>query len=155
MSPSLCVLLGVIVLVASTCGYKPPASLTMARRTFIVGAGVTPLLVPYLAGASGGATAGGAYLLSAKQRYNERVTLGAKKFASLSKSPDDVKAIKEYFGNADCYKDFASAGYLLANAFRRSSSTAPDKLPSVQAWKAFAASAEALGKKVRGEGFER
>ena len=50
---------------------------------------------------------------------------------ALSKNPD-VPAIKEYFGDEQCYKDYSSAGYLLANAFRRSSSTAPDKLPSVQ-----------------------
>ena len=36
--------------------------------------------------ASGGATAGGPYLLSAKQRYNERVIAGMKSFLSLSSS---------------------------------------------------------------------
>ena len=35
-------------------------------------------VVPFAANASGGATAGGAYLLSAKQRYNERVVAGEK-----------------------------------------------------------------------------
>jgi hypothetical protein len=33
--------------------------------------------------ASGGATAGGAYLLSAKQRYNKRVLAGIKSFLNL------------------------------------------------------------------------
>ena len=33
--------------------------------------------------ASGGATAGGAYLLSAKQRYNKRVLAGIKSFLTL------------------------------------------------------------------------
>ncbi|GMI07837.1 hypothetical protein TrVE_jg6414 [Triparma verrucosa] len=109
-------------------------------------------VVPFAADASGGATAGGAYLLSAKQRYNERVVAGSKKFVALSKNPD-VPAIKEYFGDEQCYKDYSSAGYLLANAFRRSSSTAPDKLPSVQKWKAFAKEAEAIGKKPKSANF--
>ena len=39
-------------------------------------------------------------------------------------------------------KDFIGAGYLLSNAFRRSSSTAPDKLPAVQKWKAFQSEVE-------------
>lgn len=86
--------------------------------------------------ASGGATAGGAYLLSAKQRYNDRVKATLKGFVGLQKSVesgsmDDVKA---YFVSeeAGAWADGSSAGYLLANAFRRNSSAAPDTLPSVK-----------------------
>ena len=83
------------------------------------------------------------------------MTSGASKFYALSKSPEDIKAIKEYFVTDTCYPDFSSAGYLLANAFRRSSSTAPDKLPSVQAWKKFAALADGIGKKPKAGGFDK
>jgi len=103
--------------------------------------------------ASGGATAGGAYLLSAKQRYNERVTAGVKSFVALSQSIEggDLSKATVYFTSEDVgsWKDFAAAGYLLSNAFRRSSSTAPDALPSVQKWKAFAAQGEAMQKAIK------
>ncbi|GMI17448.1 hypothetical protein TrLO_g3623 [Triparma laevis f. longispina] len=128
---------------ASSCARSPHR-----RSIFLL-----PFLVaPTLAQASGGATAGGAYLLSAKQRYNERVQVGSKKFIILSKFPEP-QAIKEFFAEESCYKDYASAGYLLANAFRRSSSTAPDKLPAVQKWKAFAKEAELIGKKPKSANF--
>jgi hypothetical protein len=80
--------------------------------------------------ASGGATAGGAYLLSAKQRYNERVKAGVKGFAESG----NVDGIRSYFASEDVgsWKDLSTAGYLLANAFRSNSSAAPDSLPSVK-----------------------
>jgi len=86
--------------------------------------------------ASGGATAGGVYLLSAKQRYNARVEAGMKKFLKLSSSFDsgDIETVKDFFVTEEDggWKDSSAAGYLLSNAFRRSSSTPPDKLPAVQ-----------------------
>jgi len=100
--------------------------------------------------ASGGATAGGVYLLSAKQRYNARVTEGVKSFLSLSSSLDSgtLDGAKEFFlrEEAGGWKDSSAAGYLLANAFRRSSSTPPDSLPSVKKWKAFAKEVDNLQK---------
>jgi hypothetical protein len=86
--------------------------------------------------ASGGATAGGAYLLSAKQRYNERVKASVQ---GLLKAADDLKAgdsklAMEYFASEEggSWKDLTAAGYLLSNAFRRSSTTPPDSLPAVK-----------------------
>lgn len=83
-----------------------------------------------------GATAGGAYLLSAKQRYNERVKTavqGLLKAADALKNGDS-KAAKTYLDGEDAgsWKDLTAAGYLLSNAFRRNSTTAPDSLPSVK-----------------------
>ena len=89
-----------------------------------------------VAHASGGATAGGAYLLSAKQRYNARVTRAMQGFIALESSLQEGKfdKTKEFLTSEEdgAWKDGSSAGYLLANAFRRSSSTAPDSLPSVK-----------------------
>lgn len=86
--------------------------------------------------ASGGATAGGVYLLSAKQRYNDRVTKGIKSFLALGPSlkGGSMEEAKAYFTSEDVgsWKDTSVAGYLLANAFRRSSNTAPDSLPAVK-----------------------
>ena len=86
--------------------------------------------------ASGGATAGGAYLLSAKQRYNERVKTGVKGFVGLQSDLEagNLDPLRAYFSNEDAagWKDFATAAYLLANAFRRNSTAAPDSLPSVK-----------------------
>jgi hypothetical protein len=86
--------------------------------------------------ASGGATAGGAYLLSAKQRYNERVQQGVKGYVGLQTALEagNIDAIRAFFSNEDVgrWKDFSAAGYLLANAFRRNSTAAPDSLPSVK-----------------------
>ena len=62
--------------------------------------------------ASGGATAGGAYLLRAKERYNARVTEGAKAY---KKSSDIAALFAEKDGALD---DLEAAGFLLANAFR-------------------------------------
>jgi hypothetical protein len=47
------------------------------------------------------------------------------------------------------WKDFSAAGYLLANAFRRSSATPPDSLPSVQKWKSYAAAVEAMAQSLK------
>ena len=86
---------------------------------------------------SSGATAGGAYLLSAKQRYNERVKSGVKAFVNLNPalSNGDIDLLRQYFQNdvdVGYWKDFSTAGYLLANAFRTNSSAPPDNLPSVK-----------------------
>ena len=103
--------------------------------------------------ASGGATAGGAYLLSAKQRYNQRVTDGVKAFLALSSSLESGSLVetKAFFESEEQggWKDTSAAGYLLSNAFRRSSTTPPDSLPSVKKWKAFAAELETLQKALK------
>lgn len=105
------------------------------------------------ASASGGATAGGAYLLSAKQRYNARVTEAIKSFLMLSSSIEggDLAETKAFFEKDEVgtWKDGSAAGYLLANAFRRSSTTPPDSLPSVKKWKAFAAEIEVMQKALK------
>jgi hypothetical protein len=96
----------------------------------------TPWIVPSHVVASGGATAGGAYLLSAKQRYNDRVKKGVKSFVLLGSalSNGDVDTVKLFFDSEDegSWKDFSAAGYLLSNAFRRNSTAPPDSLPSVK-----------------------
>ena len=83
------------------------------------------------ANASGGATAGGAYLLSAKQRYNERVKESIRGLLSAEKSlaAGDSKDAKAFFASEDAgsWKDLTTAGYLLSNAFRRNSTAAPDR----------------------------
>jgi len=112
--------------------------------------------VPSTAQASGGATAGGAYLLSAKKRYYERVkeaVTGLLKAADALKDGDS-KIAKEYFSSEDggSWKDLTAAGYLLSNAFRRSSSTAPDSLPSVKKYKAFAKEVDNFQKVLKKKG---
>mmetsp|Transcript_53772 Transcript_53772/g.80233 ORF Transcript_53772/g.80233 Transcript_53772/m.80233 type:complete len:240 (-) Transcript_53772:280-999(-) len=101
--------------------------------------------------ASGGATAGGAYLLSAKQRYNDRVVKGLTAFSALGAGDDLIAKSKEYFATEEVggWKDASTAGYLLANAFRTSSATPPDRLPSVKAWKAFAKEVESMMKSIK------
>ena len=83
-----------------------------------------------------GATAGGAYLLSAKQRYNERVKTSIKGLLQTEESlkNGDSKSANAYFDGEDAgsWKDLTAAGYLLSNAFRRTSTTPPDSLPSVK-----------------------
>jgi len=105
------------------------------------------------ASASGGATAGGAYLLSAKQRYNQRVTDGVKAFLALSTSLESgsLEETKAFFSTEEQggWKDSSAAGYLLSNAFRRSSTTPPDSLPSVKKWKAFSAELDVLQKSLK------
>jgi hypothetical protein len=108
-------------------------SLGVAALTFLIG---TTVLTPQCALASGGATAGGVYLLSAKQRYNARVADGVKRFLSLE-SPltnGDLASIRSFFTDEEkgSWKDMSTAAYLLANAFRRNSSAAPDTLPAVK-----------------------
>jgi hypothetical protein len=53
-----------------------------------------------------------------------------------------LEATKSFFTSEEegSWKDTAIAGYLLANAFRKSSATPPDSLPAVKKWKAFKAS---------------
>ena len=107
--------------------------LQIASASLAVGsAGV--LVQPALA--SGGATAGGAYLLSAKQRYNERVTKGIKGYLALEGSlkGGSVEEAKTYFASEEVgtWGDISTAAYLLANAFRRNSTQAPDSLPAVK-----------------------
>ena len=115
------------------------------RRDFLSQAAVTTaasllaaggFAVPRPALASGGATAGGAYLLSAKQRYNDRVTKGLKGFLALEESlkAGSVKEATAYFAGVEVgtFGDISTAGYLLANAFRQSANKAPDALPSVK-----------------------
>lgn len=86
--------------------------------------------------ASGGATAGGAYLLRAKERYNARVVAGAK--AVKAASGDDA-AVAALFSAGDDgpLADLEAAGFLLANAFRINSTQNPDKILQVQKFKAF------------------
>jgi hypothetical protein len=83
------------------------------------------------ANASGGATAGGAYLLSAKQRYNERVKESIKGILSAEKSlaAGNSQDAKAFFASEDAgsWKDLTTAGYLLSNAFRRNSTASPDR----------------------------
>ena len=90
-----------------------------------------------VAWASGGATAGGAYLLSAKQRYNERVIAGIKELLDVvdSLKSGSLDSARAYFIARDdtgSWKDATAAGYLLSNAFRTNSSTPPDRLPAVK-----------------------
>jgi hypothetical protein len=113
-----------------------------ARRSFLNKLAVASFAAPLFPGlvepaaASGGATAGGAYLLSAKQRYNERVKASVQGLLALESSlkNGDSKPAKAYFENEDggSWKDLTSAGYLLSNAFRRNSTTPPDSLPAVK-----------------------
>lgn len=106
----------------------------VASATLAIGSASLGQVNP--AQASGGATAGGAYLLSAKQRYNDRVIKGIKGFLALESSlkAGSVDEAKAYFaGNEEGqFGDISTAGYLLANAFRTNSNKAPDSLPSVK-----------------------
>ena len=116
---------------------------SQARRSFFGKLALIPIAAlppltttPTTAQASGGATAGGVYLLTAKKRYYERVKASV---SGLLQAADglkngDSKAAKEYFSSESdgSWKDLTAAGYLLSNAFRRSSSTAPDSLPAVK-----------------------
>lgn len=132
-------------------------SSTYTRRNLLVkiaqGSMAALILQPSLVNASGGATAGGAYLLSAKQRYNVRVTACIKSYLALSKSLEEssLDETKAFFTNSEVggWEDGSSAGYLLANAFRTSSGKPPDSLPSVKKWKAFAAEQENLLKALK------
>jgi len=96
---------------------------------------------------------GGAYLLSAKQRYNKRVISGVTAYIALGPSLEagDLSKAKSFFTDEDegTWKDLTAAGYLLSNAFRRSSTTPPDSLPAVKKWKAFQKAGEELMKAVQ------
>jgi len=136
---------------------------TQTRRSFVDKLTLFPLValpflveIPTKAQASGGATAGGAYLLSAKKRYYERVKTSV---SGLLQAVDglkegDSKVAKEFFSSQDdgSWKDLTAAGYLLSNAFRRSSSTAPDSLPAVKKYKAFAKEVDNLQKVLKKKG---
>lgn len=127
----------------------PPMQIEKGRRSFLSQMVAVPVITtavatttllsplsPRPANASGGATAGGAYLLSAKQRYNERVKASVQGLLSAADGlkSGDSKAAKTYFESEEggSYKDLTAAGYLLSNAFRRNSTAAPDSLPSVK-----------------------
>jgi hypothetical protein len=122
----------------------PSSSLDASRRDFMESVIQTTAITTAAffvtpiqgAMASGGATAGGAYLLSAKQRYNERVQQGVKGYVGLQATLEagNIDTLREFFSSEDVgsWKDFSAAGYLLANAFRRNSSAPPDSLPSVK-----------------------
>jgi hypothetical protein len=131
------------VAVPAKTSLQENSALMMSRRDVVNHISVCALAffgtvtLPYdNAWASGGATAGGAYLLSAKQRYNDRVKQGVKTFTSLTEPLEsgNIEALRMFFTSEDVgsWKDFSSAGYLLANAFRRNSSAAPDSLPAVK-----------------------
>jgi hypothetical protein len=116
---------------------------TPSRRSFLNDVGIASLTLASVfavqaepAFASGGATAGGVYLLSAKQRYNNRVTKAVKELLVVAGTLESgsVAEAKAYFSGEEVgeWKDFAAAGYLLSNAFRRTSSAAPDTLPAVK-----------------------
>ena len=84
----------------------------------------------------------------AKQRYNERVLAGTKAFLNLDEK--DIEQVKSFIESPDVggWEDYSAAGYLLSNAFRTNSNKAPDALPSVKAWKAFAKEIELLKRAV-------
>ena len=109
---------------------------SMLQNFSLATLGIASGFVSQAAHGSGGATAGGAYLLSAKQRYNERVTKAAKNFLALGPKLEagSLEEANEYFAcnEPGCWLDFSTAGYLLANAFRRSANTNPDSLPAVK-----------------------
>lgn len=135
--------------------------ISASRRSFLDKLALVPAvaglsIAAEKANASGGATAGGAYLLSAKQRYNERVKNSVQGLLAVGESlaKGDSKEAKLYFSNEDAgsYKDLTAAGYLLSNAFRRNSSSAPDSLPSVKKYKAFAKEVEDLQKALKKKG---
>ena len=113
----------------------------VSRKTFgtaSIAAAVTAFARVAAVDASGGATAGGAYLLRAKERYNARVTEGAKAY---KKSSGDIAAL---FAEKDgALDDLEAAGFLLANAFRINSTQNPDKIVQVQKFKAFKKDADA------------
>lgn len=149
-------LLSVLLLVSLLCceGYGPAAFIgnvggkraptqlcaeVKCRRSFLqdsVMVGGLLLVGGEAAEASGGATAGGTYLLSAKQRYNERVKAGMKSFIALGSSLESgsVDTTKAFFASEEegAWNDASAAGYLLSNAFRRNSTTPPDNLPAVK-----------------------
>jgi len=115
----------------------------MLRRSMLIstiagGAGVA--FAPATTFASGGATAGGAYLIRAKQRYSARVTKGAEAYMGLGDAVASGKLTAAPFFAGDKNspaEDFLGAAFLLANAFRSNSTASPDTLPTVRKFKAF------------------
>ncbi|KAJ1445136.1 hypothetical protein M885DRAFT_328619 [Pelagophyceae sp. CCMP2097] len=109
------------------------------RRAASLSAALTAFAAVAAADASGGATAGGAYLLRAKSRYNGRVETGAVAYraASSAVAADDAAALAALFAKDGAYEDLAASGFLLANAFRINSTQNPDKIPQVVKFKAF------------------
>ena len=127
---------------------KSADSAVLTRRD-VFGAGSAALAAFALVeqvDASGGATAGGAYLIRAKERYGSRVAAGAKEFkaAKAAVEAGDSKSLSPLFAKDAAYDDLLAAGYLLANAFRINSTQNPDKIPQVQKFKKFKAAADAL-----------
>ncbi|KAJ8603082.1 hypothetical protein CTAYLR_006685 [Chrysophaeum taylorii] len=121
----------------------PPA---VGRRELLGGSAAALALARVAAvDASGGATAGGAYLLRAKERYNARVVAGAKDFRALKASVDggDATAMTDFFAG-DSFEDLCAAGFLLSNAFRINSTQNPDKIFQVQKFKAFKKEADTV-----------
>jgi len=110
------------------------------RRQFMTTAAVAAAVGgPTSALASGGATAGGVYLIRAKQRYGDRVKQGAAGYLAIDPS---LGAKDPFFlgGEKDSKDyDFTSSSFLLANAFRTTSTAAPNTLPTVKKWTAFLA----------------
>jgi hypothetical protein len=131
-------ILGLLLL--SVDAFRPASSPSrrdiLDRRTLVKSVGLLTFLPVQQALASGGATAGGVYLLSAKQRYNERVNQGVQGFLAVGAALDkgDLNTAKDFFAGEEpgSWKDLSAAGYLLANAFRRNSTAAPDSLPTVK-----------------------
>jgi hypothetical protein len=72
------------------------------------------------------------FVIPAKQRYNQRVLSGVKSFLGLDAR--DLDQVDKFFTTPDegGWEDLSAAGYLLANAFRNSSTKAPDNLPAVK-----------------------
>lgn len=120
-------------------------SVTLGRREFSATVAAAAFARVSRVDASGGATAGGAYLLRAKERYNARVEAGAKDFraAISSVKAGNAEAMSAYFGG-ESYQDLCSAGFLLSNAFRSNSTQSPDKIPQVKKFKAFQKEADAV-----------
>mmetsp|Transcript_28216 Transcript_28216/g.90940 ORF Transcript_28216/g.90940 Transcript_28216/m.90940 type:complete len:193 (+) Transcript_28216:16-594(+) len=116
------------------------------RREVLGGVGASLLALAEVerVDASGGATAGGAYLLRAKERYNARVVAGAKDFKATLGTTADSKAIAELFAKDGTYDDLTAAAFLLSNAFRINSTQNPDRIPQVQKFKKFKAAADAI-----------
>mmetsp|Transcript_58067 Transcript_58067/g.131574 ORF Transcript_58067/g.131574 Transcript_58067/m.131574 type:complete len:189 (-) Transcript_58067:4-570(-) len=138
---------------------KSPQSDSSRRSAIQKGTAAVALLLSFQSPveASGGATAGGAYLIRAKQRYSDRVKKGADSYLALEGAVSGGKLVKDSFfdgGKESAAEDFLAAAYLLANAFRSNSTTAPDSLPTVKKFKAFMKEYEAtlkLAKKKGGE----
>ena len=129
-------------------------------------AGATAFFALTSVDASGGATAGGAYLLRAKERYNARVQVlpdsrflclrgplmerpqaGAKSYrgeAAALVEKGDFNGLAAYFKKDGAFDELANPAFLLANAFRINSTQNPDKIVQVQKFKAFKADADAV-----------